>query len=452
MGLSLEEASKQMGVSLKSLHNWEQGKNRPGPGSVKLICKFYQIEPHMISGSGYVSTVKEDCNKGVQIDEIELVDIGSLLKHDYFFIQLISLGFNHRHTTSYEMLQRQVATTLRRYQNMNENETNRREALRILALFPIGTYGLTTHPIPSSTLSRPEEVLPHIASGLTACWQLANGYDYQLAYTTLDKYIPTLTALVDQKTRYSKPAATLVAEAYTLKTILAQHVKGLDLAESYGLKAQQYADIVQHQNLQAISRAMLANVHFYQLKMDKALSVLKEAETYLPKAHPSVRCNVQKKLAGIEASLGHKQEALHKLDQAYKSFYTLEPDTNSPLYANPYEGEVRIWEGYTLYHVRDLNNAYTAFSELLKPDVEVSERSRAEARIQMVQAELLSPHRDMERCIKNWELGLQETIHLKSEQRFREVYLAYVGMCTAWPDEKKIVELRDQLKRWPTDD
>lgn len=88
-----------------------------------------------------------------------------------------------------------------------------------------------------------------------------NGVEEAIA-PIIDSYLPSLVVIVKHAPSYRKVAADLVAQCFCLKTILAWHVKGLTLAETYSQQALYYSEIAHSTNLQLTAlnqQALLAN-------------------------------------------------------------------------------------------------------------------------------------------------------------------------------------------------
>ena len=118
---------------------------------------------------------------------------------------------------------------------------SRRDTLRRLALLPVKLLGLSAFSMTRTCV--PEEVLPHCASGIAACAQLAKGQseDLSLAVTMLNAYLPTLQAIVKESSQHRQEAARLVAQALLMKATLSVHKEGVMQAAAYGLQALEYS-------------------------------------------------------------------------------------------------------------------------------------------------------------------------------------------------------------------
>jgi hypothetical protein len=54
----------------------------------------------------------------------------------------------------------------------------------------------------------------------------------------------------------------------------------------------------------------------------------------------------------------------------------------------------------------------------------------------------------MERAIALWKADIRGATTLQSQQRFEEAYQAYEVMEGVWPNERRIMELRDLIVHW----
>src|SRR5713101_6348130 len=251
--LSLEEASRRLDVHRNTLLSWEMGKHKPHLSYLTSLCKTYDATPEELG--------LEELVRSKQRQETVAPATGATPPGGEIFIfedlevhLLTTVGRWNRRRIPYDGLQAMIDQQIRRYDDMSEQEKDgmenpeRRKALRILATLPIGIYGLT---VTGSVLQlSAEELLPHCAAGLTACWHLSKGKELPLVQTVVSAYLPTLTNLARETSRYQKAAASLAAQAHMLSGLLSMHLDGHSVSEFHYKEAVKYSQLTDDYNLQ----------------------------------------------------------------------------------------------------------------------------------------------------------------------------------------------------------
>jgi len=460
-GWTLKVAASKIGDGIhpNTLASWERGIHSPGVSMLVPLQKAYGLSLWEL---GLEHLVGEGTHTQGMQDSAELFPVsaesgakGGILRTEDLGIRLFAYVYQwNRRNIVYDDLQARIQQEIRSYDEMTDQhdhnqleDPERRIALRFLARMPIQLYGLTA--LGGVTNVAAEEMLPHCAAGLTACWQLSNGIDLPLAQATLAAYLPTLTTIAKQSNKHQQAAAGLVAQGYLLKSMLGWHLESLEKAEWYSKQAMTFSNIANDPNLQATSLKQLGTVYYYSGKPKKALDVCKEATLYLKQAHVAVQSFVYRELASYQAINGQKQDALLSLGRAHEAFY--HPSVHDgPAYAAYDEFELTLWDGLTHRHLGQPKKALDFFLQIdgLKPKKPISERVRIEFVNNQALLELQHKDRDMEQCIAYWLAGVQGAIALKSERRYAEVREVYQNMQCVWPDEKRITELQPYMRLW----
>lgn len=234
--LSLYEASGRLDVHKNTLLGWEMGKHKPHLSYLTALCKIYDATPEELGLEELVRS-KQHRESASPEEATSITPTGGeiCIIEDLEVHLLTTVGRWNCRKLPYDGLQAMIDQQIRRYDDMSEQEKDgaenpeRRKALRILATLPIGIYGLT---MTGSVLQlSAEELLPHCAAGLTACWHLSKGKELPLVQAVVSAYLPTLTNMAREATRYQKAAAGLVAQAHMLLGLLTMHLDGHSTSE-----------------------------------------------------------------------------------------------------------------------------------------------------------------------------------------------------------------------------
>ncbi|HEV2112204.1 MAG TPA: hypothetical protein VGT99_12675, partial [Gammaproteobacteria bacterium] len=169
--------------------------------------------------------------------------------------------------------------------------------------------------------------------------------------------------------------------------------------------------------------------------------------------HPMSKSQVYGDFAQKHALDTQDLDALASLKRAHETFFTDDDGQAMPFYAAYSMGDLIMLDGQTHYHLEQYEKALDSFSQIVYLETLAikipasSERVRIEIINNATFAMLKQPKRDMEHVVKLWKAGVDGATALLSEQRFGEVQTAYDMMQAVWPGEKKIKDLKEQLKR-----
>jgi len=444
---TLEEAAERIGVDPASLSRWEKGKSSPPPVNVQRLCNAYGmtaqqlgLEDETLSGYGQNTPPVEDALTPFQQQDLTL--------------RLMRIVGQWSHQSArYSVLQTLITQELE--QSMNEDlqaQLTRRDALRRLALLPVELLGLSAM---GAVLKFPiEEILAHCAAGITACWHLRKGKELAFAADVVSRYLPTLKAVASSApTAQRQVAASLLAQGYLLKALLASHVEGHHEAIAYARQAAMYGELVDSSTLQALALRTQAAAHSYANHWTQALLAAEQARALLETARvpipPMARSYIHAGLAMNQARNGQKQEALRSLSKAHAAFFAQPPDDPAPIWIDHSQANLVLLDGLAHLHLGMQKEALDSFAQIhLAPYP--NETIRIEALIKQVMAEISRADtvRDMEYCIDHWIQGIESAKALRSEQRFTEAVNAYTALCAAWPAEPRIKELQGYILHW----
>jgi hypothetical protein len=322
----------------------------------------------------------------------------------------------------------------------------------LIALAALPTASLTARQQAYKQILALEELLPQCAASDDACWHLSGGSHLEAIAPILDSYLPSLITICRHVPSHREVAADLVAQCYFLKTILAWHVEGLVLAETYCHQAMHYSEIANNTNLRLTALNQQALIAYYARQFPQALAKSEEASAILEQTtqealFPIVGGRVFMYLAAIQAQQG-RGEAEQTLERAQKAFALQAASSDPvPLYADCGNAPLALWDGLTHYHLSLKKKEYAgqALASLrtfghLQPTLKIPERFRLECLTNRTLAAIRS--NDMEEAMICLEAGMQGATALQSKQRTAEVQYAYQQMLKRWPHEESVQQLR----------
>ena len=110
-------------------------------------------------------------------------------------------------------------------------------------------------------------------------------------------------------------------------------------------------------------------------------------------------------------------------------------------------------DGLARYHQGSYTDALDSFARVididaLSPKVTMAVRTQVELFHYQTMATLKIPTRDMDRAIAFWMAEIQGASALRSQKCFDEAYMAYEVMEGVWPNERRVMELRDLIVHW----
>ncbi len=302
-----------------------------------------------------------------------------------------------------------------------------------------------------------EELLPQCAASLTACWHLSGGSHLEVIGPILDSYLPVLISVVKQTTAYREITASLIAQIYSLKAILAWHLTDLDDAEAFCIQALHYSDHAKNSNLRLTALNQHALISYYGQHFEQALTKSREAAATLrltsdKHIFPIVQGRVFMYLAAIQAQQNEKG-AEQTLEKAHNAFALQAASTDPvPLYADCGNAPLMLWDGLTHYYLgrHSRTHSQQALTSLqtfgqLQSDAALPERFRLECLNSRTLAAIQLT--EMEEAIACMNAGKQGALALESKQRRREVITAYTEMSRQWPGELRIQTLMDDDER-----
>lgn len=448
------EAAEYIGVDYNTLYRWERGLTAPRGHNLRQLCHVYETTATALGLAQHPQEpiAQDDLAISPMVEEAH-----AFLNSD-LTMRLLTLAFTHYRNL--RELQDTLATIIEEHtmQTSDNDHISRRNALCRLALLPLLTLKLNNS---QPVLSHPvEDTLTQCAASIVACWELSNSSqaaDLTLAFKSVSAYVPTLKAIVKDSVREQhREAANLTAQCSFLQTLLSWHFGNLKDAALYAQDGVSYAKETGDIPQLVIALDYQAWVLYYsnrskqaQNALEQALSVLKTSKTPVPSRLLS---DIYSGVAVMQTKNG--QQATVPLRLAAEAFFG-EPgkEEHQFVYMDYTEGNLILNNGMALYQQGDYDAALDSLEQLIDLEtltlkIALSERSRIEGLNIMALASLKNPKKDMERTLHFWKPAIQGATTLQSEQRFTESLLGYEIMRSVWPDDKRVIELRDLTGHW----
>ena len=471
--LSQDEVAAQLGVSKVTVHRWEKAGDVPQPLHLRQICDLFG---RSAADLGFPEPPP------VPTESVSVIQTSTDLHHEVAEEANVLTTFRQHHLASrlmmyiwnwspgdvrYQKLQWAIMAELE--DNAMNSELSRRDALRFLALVPMDMLGLS--PV-RAVFKRPfsyDDVLKHCAAGIVACWKLRKEKELAFADLSVTTYIPTLQAILKAAPPpQRKAAAELLAQCFLLRAPLAWHLATVNSAVGYAQQAENYSVIAENLLLQVVALKMQAAALYYANQWGEALRVTEKATCLLEERdkrdyqkHTSVALSATEPvpplaqsylyagLAIYQASSGQKQEALLSLQKAHTTFFA--QTETPPIWIDHSLGNLLLHDGSMHFHLGLYKEALDSFRQIETRYARNGQHQSCliEATFEQVMAETSRDDqpRNMDRCIDLWAQGINGAKELRSQQRFTEAINAYTAMRAAWPGEKRVKELREQLVR-----
>jgi transcriptional regulator with XRE-family HTH domain len=469
--LSQDEVAARLGVSKTTVHRWERAGNIPQPLHLRNLCDLFGKSaadlgfpepPPDLTESASVAPTSTDFDQEATEEEGVLA---AFRQHHLISRLLIHVWNWPAGNTGYQRLQQFITAELE--DNAMSTELSRRDALRFLALIPLDMLGLSRS---RAVFKRPfsyEDILKHCAAGMIACWKLRKEHELAFADLTVSAYVPTLQAILKTAPPPQRKAASeLLAQCFLLRAPLAWHLSTASSAVGYAQQAEHYSILADTLLLQIVALKMQAAAHYYANRWDEALRATEKAKHLLEEQarrdkqkHASVaqaatepipplaQSYLYAGLALYQASSGCKEEALSSLQKAHDSFFA--QTGTPPIWIEHSLGNLLLHDGGTHLQLGLYKEALDSFEQIETQYAKNGQHRSCliEATFEQVMVETSRDDqpRNMDRCIDLWQKGVNGARELQSQQRFAEAIQTYTAMRAAWPGEKRVRELREQL-------
>jgi transcriptional regulator with XRE-family HTH domain/tetratricopeptide (TPR) repeat protein len=478
-GFTQAQVAEMTGVERITVFRWEKGTSRPYDRHIKKLCHLSNMTVAELGLADVEPEARPDPVHKPSTQQSGVVTFAQDTSFAKYFqgdrdlrLQCIMMNW------MYQEKSKDVSLAVLQYrlsqepEEDNETMTNqseeisRREALRRMALLPVGVeyFGSTPRTTDRSEKWAPEDALVHYAAAITACEHLSkgDGEDISLAYGVLTTYLDPLKKIVDDYSQHRIEAARLVAQALLVKATLSLHREGPKRAINYGKQACIYSKVSENVPLRLATLKRLAWMYACNKQEPQALDTMLKAQSLLQKQqkkgvpfHPSILGSIYGGVAKYQAQMGQEDEAINAIQNAKAGFFSANLLEEANATVDDFnESTLVLEDGLTCYHLDQYEEALQIFGNAidfhtLKPLVPASsERVRLEIINNETLASLKRPNKDMELSINLWRAGIQGAVALRSEQRFQEAVMAYNIMQALWPEDKRIKEMRDLARHW----
>ena len=440
---TLEQAAERIGCAPNTLSRWELGVMTPSSFNRARLCAIYGMTTEEL---------------GLEEEVIRLTDLPAFTGDLQVFLnadltmRLLALVFTPQGNPL--RLQAVLSRTIEEFtmDTGHEAALTRREALRRLAMLPV-LFGI------SGGMQRPlEETLRQCAAGITACEYLSKGNheDIALAYSMLSAYLPTLKTIVKESSLYRKEAAALVTQSYIIKFLLGLHIEGTSAATRYVRRAVAYSQESGDIILQLTALRRLTWAYLDDRQSGEALRTIEQANHLVENSRTPVPPRLRSSIYGTLAVMQAKNalDVTSTLPLAQEAFFASPVEYDGSLSHVDFSfAQLVRNDGLAYYYQGRYQDALAVYTQIIDsenftPKAVMSEWIYTELVHLQTMATLKNPIRDMEQVIALWKADIRGATTLQSQQRFEEACTAYEVMEGVWPNERRIMELRDLIVHW----
>jgi transcriptional regulator with XRE-family HTH domain/tetratricopeptide (TPR) repeat protein len=429
---TLEEAAKELHVSVATVERWEKGLVRPQGYNLRRIGEVYDLPPEILSLHGAPALIASAISEKQRA--IAMSDLTTRF-------QVLAASM---HRSLYEV-QYELRKTLE--ESVKDDDITRREALLRLTWLPL--LGI----LAGNAVSIGGESINQFAAGIAACWELTrgDGHDIALAYEQINTYLPQLVGQVQvlNSTEQRKAVLTLIAQCYHFKTVIGWHAESLPAARDYARQALHYSTLADDVPLQIEVAIRLTWIHYYTKQYQQAYTEISNAVAQLKATKAPIphllATSAYSTFALMQAVCHQKQPALSSLGLAHEHFIVSSNDKPG-CHIDYSPAGLALEDGLTHAYLGMPDKAQDSLSQIT--DKSPWTRVRIEAYNGQVLALLKSPNKDMEQTVTTWIAAMQGATTLRSEQRWQEAMENYSIMQALWPGERRIEELHDLAVHW----
>jgi transcriptional regulator with XRE-family HTH domain/tetratricopeptide (TPR) repeat protein len=438
---------KLTGIPQRSLENWEEGRAFPREENIRLLCKLYgksrkQLgldkarESHDIMGA--VDTIPMSEEETPMSDIIRRALFGNLGSRIFSLIDTWPKRDYH-----YEELQTEIHKAIFDTQFMvgTDMEMGRREALKSVALLPIGLFAG-----PSLTLTKQktdtDTLLKRCAAAIAVCWYMRRGKELAFTNDAVSEYIKKLRPLIYSLSEsYRKAACTLLAQCFILKSKLAHALEDNDQAIAYEEEAIQYAELAQAYTETTIANREMALLYWHRGKQGykQALPYAEVAYGLAKNTPRIIRSFTASGLSLCQAACGQTEYAQKALAEAHDLF-----DPTILILSMPYSESMLLATAASVHrHSQSFQEAIDLYEKILTiPDI--STLGAVGERIKYAETEVIRDDvqaRDMELCVDLLTKAITGAKELDSKLYIRKAGECFTLMRVAWPREQAIKTL-----------
>ena len=327
---------------------------------------------------------------------------------------------------------------------------SRRQALITIAALPLTlaapNAGLRIQDVAT------ESFLSRCAASLTACWHLLRGSDLYTIDHVLSAYLLKLEAITKHLSPHQDEAARLASQAHRICGIVALHRNQLRIREYHCKQALHYATATSDTSTRVSALISLASTYFYDADPAHAATIYEQAlalESGLPLLQ---RSRIHAELSVVYAQLGRELDALGAAELAEQLYPRYPEQDPSFLYAEFTKASLTLEHGlsYLALAERLPGREYQCAAAEVFARAEQTAAGPVPDRIRFEiinhQAHTAVLMNDLDAFETYLGRALDGVILLGSKQRQKEMQMAWRRAGGAWPNDKRLKALGEQLQ------
>lgn len=446
-GWTLEVASQKIGVHPRTLRRWETGQSKPHGFRVYKISEVYETTPSALGiGSHQQAFLAGEENMPGEQDLLFAHITEAVEDLDLRLISLILQRKLDRHNLNYQPFQRRIDQCLREYdesKSYDPADPVRQRALRMVASIPVAAYleNITPYALPAP----PGDILTHCASAITVCWHMSQPDDLQLARSFVSGYLILLSEVFGRAAHCRQAAASLIAQACLLRTMLAFQLEEPQASMNYYARALEFSRLADNAPAALPFHSRVSYNYGKQpeqalRKMAESIWLLKPAAP--PPDFPLVRGYLQKisSLYQLPGPGAHEASDSSSEQPEFRLF---------PPALDYVEAALSLWDGITYHELHE----YAQALDSLRPEITEGPVCDApeQVRMEFLPNRALASLRlhDMDQAVTTLRAAVPQVLSLGDEQALLEAGEAYHLMQFMLPGEvlPATVQLKDLLRK-----
>jgi transcriptional regulator with XRE-family HTH domain/tetratricopeptide (TPR) repeat protein len=447
---TVEMASDEVGVSVRTFQRWEHGERIPHLSTLSLLCKAFAMSPEDLGYGALIESSIAVAEYGVS-GMFEAYSPGEelLAASESIFEPANSLHEDtkrERNGRRNDMVV-QAEVLARRFQEMNGGQgqsVSRRRALTYFVGLPLALQQELLQ-IKGSSLNLSENVLTLYEKAIPACWDLYYAGEQAEVRRVLSTYMMQLASAAQSSPKQERAGARLLSLSHQLASILALEQENFSIALEHCQQGLNYGERAGDANLQAAALMRKVDVLLFRKRHSQRFNVLQEVEQYASAVSPLLRGRIYSGLAEIYGYRQDKAAALRYIGLAQDT-YPDAPEQDPVFFYTQANNYMQFSDaGLTHLHLeqhREADEAFTRASAFVPPTV----NSR---RVELLCWQTLTAARvgDQEQSSAYLQQAVQAVYQLGSDIYYTEASDAYACMYERWKHEPAVVRLGDLFMR-----
>jgi tetratricopeptide (TPR) repeat protein len=275
------------------------------------------------------------------------------------------------------------------------------------------------------------------------CWHMSNGCELDTMEQLLSTYLPQLSLLAQQPSKYQPMVARIASQGYFLSYVVASNREEFKLAFEHCRKARGYAQIARDPNLEAVALIRQGVVGLYRKRPYQALEAYEEAHQLVNHVSPLVRTRLYANLCEVQGKLGMEQEARRSIGLAQENFPEDVENDPASFYIHFNKAGLYLHEGLALLDLHKPGEALEVLLNIdgLHPKLEISERSRIE--VLNCQALAAGQQGNLDQFVLYLQGALSSSRKLGFQLHMTEAWDVFTKMRKLWMHETRVQKLAD---------